>query len=259
MVGVVDWWVGGFACHVPGAAGDFFAIDVAADAIGFTEGVGDGDVVPFGACGEAVFGGPAVVGFVAVWAAAAEEEGGAGFAGFVFEAEGPVLVFWGVCGGFVAAFADDVDVAAVGDIFGLDPGFDGDGVALFEAEVVVGEVAFFDLDGAVGVVEGGGVVIFFEGGVDGWLWSGGCGFGFIEEGAGFFLVEGPFDDWGDFGDDDGVVVVGGFCGGGVLLIVVCVAVVGGGCDRGGGDGEGDEQQALGELGEGMGKGGEHYG
>ena len=116
------------------------------------------------------------------------------------------MVFGGEGFVLVAAFADEVDVAAVVEGVDDDPGFDHEGIAKAEAEIEVGEVGFFDGDEGVFAGEDSGFVADGEAGVDGLLRTGGGDEGFAGGGAGFLGVKGPFDERGDVGNRSGVVL-----------------------------------------------------
>lgn len=151
VVGIGDGWFFGGAAHVPGALLDADTIDEGDDGFWFSEGIAEGEMVPVSVVGEAFGGGPAVV--IAFWSVAAEEKGGEGGALVAFEAEGPVLVFGGEGFVFVAAFSDEIGKPAIAEGVEADPGFDGEGVSVAEAE-----------GGGVGELPRGGAVEL-EGGV----------------------------------------------------------------------------------------------
>lgn len=138
--------------------------------------------------------------------AAAEEEAGAGLPVFAFEAERPVLILGGEGLVLVAAFANQIGIAAVGEGVDVDPGFDHEGFAVTKSKIEVGDLGLLDQNVGVFAGEDGGLVAGGEAGVDGFLGASGIDESVAGEGARFLSVECPFDERGDEGNRRGVVL-----------------------------------------------------
>ena len=148
--------------HVPSAF-DGFSVDKCFDALWISEGVGDRDVVPAVVVAESGGGGPPVPLHFAAFGGGREEQARAvqtvGFA----EAECPVLIVRSGGFGIGSTFSDEVDVLALVGGVRSDPGFEGEGIAVFEIEDAIGTRVVNDdsgsvageRDGAIGLSEAG--------------------------------------------------------------------------------------------------------
>ena len=134
--GVVDdGFVGRGTVHVPRTF-DLLAVDPAADALGFPEGVADRDMVPASVVGEASGSRPAVP-LDPRAGRRSEEEVKAGAIVEYAQTQGPILVA-GIGGlRVIAPFTDHVGVLAFAKPVRLHPGFEGDRIAVLEVEEAV--------------------------------------------------------------------------------------------------------------------------
>ena len=120
-------------------------------------------MVPAVVVAESGGGGPPVPLDFAAFGGGSEQQTGAVKAVGFAEAQGPVLIVRSGGFGVGSTFSDEVDVLALVDGVGSDPGFEGKGIAVFEIEDAIGAWVVDDdsgsvareRDGAIGLSEPG--------------------------------------------------------------------------------------------------------
>ena len=137
----------------------------------------------------------------------AEEEGGPRFAVLALQPQGPVLVlgFEGLA--LVPALADQVAVAAVLEFLHVHPGLDADGLAVTEAQVRVGDIAFLDRDERILAGKLRGLVAGGKAGIERLLRTLGLDDLLALPRARLIRVERPLDERFHFGNDRGALRV----------------------------------------------------